>query len=74
MTTLDTLSKHQLWRLYKRLYKRLERDLDGGGMFGMDAATLNILYPQTLAVMMNIKKRFDAMEPINERERDLVIS
>jgi hypothetical protein len=44
-------------RLYRILYRRITRNLDGGGMFGTDWNTLNVLYPALARIMRDLCER-----------------
>ena len=44
-------------RMFRILYRRITRNLDGGGMFGYDWNTLNVLFPQITGTMRDLCER-----------------
>jgi hypothetical protein len=52
-------------RLYRILYRRITRSLNGGGMFGTDWNTLHVLYPQIAGTMRDLCERRIVKLPIS---------
>lgn len=50
------MTKHEASRLYRKVYRHLEKMLAGGLAYGMDWRTVRMLYPQHATVLADCLK------------------
>lgn len=52
---MDKLTDKQLERLYRKVWRRIERAFDGGMTFGVDMPTLWIIAPDLASAVVRIR-------------------
>ena len=55
-----SLTYQGLNRAYRKIYRSLEKDLDGGLAFGMDWRTVTMLYPERAKDMKDLLREMGA--------------